>query len=104
MIVQSNAAYIGHYCRTAGYGCRHRRRDGEHGRVDRVVILLASQLAQARENLRRALAETPHDKDFPATLARVRDLGVITNSELAEWAGISRSRLYDLLREADEHR
>lgn len=68
------------------------------------MILLAGQLAQARENLRQALAETPRDADFPDTLARVRDMGVITNSELAEWAGLSRSRLYDLLRDVDERR
>lgn len=72
--------------------------------ADRVVVLAVRQLAQARENLRQALAETPRDRDFPATLAAVRDADVVTMAELARWVGISRSRLYDLLAQADEDR
>jgi hypothetical protein len=54
--------------------------------------------------LRQSLADTPRDRDFPDTLARVRDAGVVTMTELAEWTGLSRSRLYELLAQADDAR
>jgi DNA-binding phage protein len=64
---------------------------------------------QGRRNLRVALRDTPKDApDFPETLAIVRDAiretNVATMSELAEWVGLDRPRLYKLLRQADAAR
>lgn len=64
--------------------------------------MMALRLAvQARDNLAAALRDAPRD---PVLLAEVRDSGLFTMRELAEVTGLSRSRLYALLDEADERR
>jgi hypothetical protein len=40
-------------------------------------------------------------RDFPRVLAVVRDSSVVTTAELARLAGLSRSRLYELLEQVD---
>ena len=69
-----------------------------------MVLLALRQLQQARDNLRVALRDSPRDRDFPETLAAVRDADVVTMVELAEWTGLSRTRLYELLEQADRER
>lgn len=65
-----------------------------------MVIEAAEGVVQARRMLRVALERTPHDDpDFPALLKAVHDMGVVTASELAEWAGLSRGAMYDRMRE-----
>jgi len=68
-----------------------------------LVVHAVLQLEAARDNLRKML-ETADDKapDFPETLAYVRDHHVVTMRELAEWCGLRRQKLYDLLAEHDE--
>lgn len=70
-------------------------------RVDRVTLLALRLAVQARENLAAALAEAPRDRDFPALLAEIRASGLFSVPELAELAGLSRSRTYELLAEAE---
>jgi hypothetical protein len=71
--------------------------------MDRVVHLALRQYAQAHETLRQTLHDMPRDDgEFPAALAAVRDTGLVTIVELADWVGLSRSRVYELLAEHDE--
>lgn len=67
-----------------------------------MVLAAAQGVAQARETLRAALAATSHsDPDFGRTLRAVHDMRIVTARELAEWVGLSRSRFYDFIREAE---
>lgn len=66
---------------------------------------LALRLAlQARENLAAEIRSAPHDRDLPELLAEMRDTGLFTIPQLATLVGLSRSRTYGLLSEADAER
>jgi hypothetical protein len=74
--------------------------------------MLALRHALAAERDRRAKIEdlgaelraARNSREFPRLLAEVRDSGVVSTVELARLAGLSRSRLYELLAEADAER
>lgn len=74
--------------------------------------MLALRHALAAERDRRAKIEdlgaelraARNSREFPRLVAEVRDSGVVSTVELARLAGLSRSRLYELLAEADAER
>lgn len=68
-----------------------------------MVIQAARTLEQARESLKAALQATKHkDPDFPRLLKEVHDMKIVTASELAEWTGLSRGKMYDRIREVKD--
>jgi DNA-binding phage protein len=71
-----------------------------------LVRLALMQINAAKENLRVVLQATPGEprREWLETLAAVRDSGHVHMTELAEWVGVSRSKLYELLSEADERK
>lgn len=71
--------------------------------MDRLVRMSLRLAVAARENLADALRETDtRDPDFAVTLAEVRASRLFTVDELAKLTGLSRSRVYELLAEAEQ--
>lgn len=66
------------------------------------MMRLTLRLAlQARDNLAAEIREAPRDRNLPALLAEMRDTRLFSVNDLAELTGLSRSRVYALLVEAD---
>jgi hypothetical protein len=75
------------------------------GGVQPVVRLALNMAVSARRALAEELAALSHsDRDFAATLLEVKESGIFTVPELARLVGLSRSKTYELIADAERER